>query len=81
MQPGLIARSSEPAHHRCALPLYHVSPHHLRLLACAHGRVNILIPNPRDMKGTIKELARSTSISPAVNTLFNGSPTNPSSPS
>ena len=41
--------------------------------ACAPARVNILIPNPRDMKGTIKELAKyHINIFPAVNTLFNG---------
>jgi long-chain acyl-CoA synthetase len=37
------------------------------------GALNILIPNPRDMAGTIKELAKyRINIFPGVNTLFNG---------
>ena len=37
------------------------------------GALNILIPNPRDMKGTVKELAKyRINIFPGVNTLFNG---------
>src|SRR5258708_22260642 len=37
------------------------------------GALNILIPNPRDMKGTVKELAKyRINIFPGVTTLFNG---------
>jgi long-chain acyl-CoA synthetase len=37
------------------------------------GALNILIPNPRDMKGTVKELGKyRINIFPGVNTLFNG---------
>ena len=40
--------------------------------ACARARMNVLIPNPRDIPGTIKELAKyRLNIFPAVNTLFN----------
>ncbi len=58
----------------CALPLYHVFAFiTCGLLGMRTGAVNILIPNPRDMKGTIKELAKyHINIFPAVNTLFNG---------
>jgi long-chain acyl-CoA synthetase len=36
------------------------------------GAMNVLIPNPRDIPGTIKEIARyRINIFPAVNTLFN----------
>jgi long-chain acyl-CoA synthetase len=36
------------------------------------GAVNLLIPNPRDIPGMVKELARyRLNIFPAVNTLFN----------
>ena len=36
------------------------------------GALNILIPNPRDIPGTVKELAKDhINIFPAVNTLFN----------
>ena len=58
----------------CALPLYHV----FAFIACGllgmrTGALNILIPNPRDMAGTIKELAKyRLNIFPGVNTLFNG---------
>jgi long-chain acyl-CoA synthetase len=58
----------------CALPLYHVFAFiTCGLLGMRTGALNILIPNPRDMKGTIAELAKyHINIFPAVNTLFNG---------
>jgi long-chain acyl-CoA synthetase len=58
----------------CALPLYHVFAFiTCGLLGMRTGAVNIMIPNPRDMKGVIKELAKvHINIFPAVNTLFNG---------
>ncbi|HJV86479.1 MAG TPA: long-chain-fatty-acid--CoA ligase [Noviherbaspirillum sp.] len=58
----------------CALPLYHV----LALTACClfgarAGAMNILIPNPRDMAGFVKELSKyKVNIFPGVNTLYNG---------
>jgi long-chain acyl-CoA synthetase len=58
----------------CALPLYHV----FALTACyllglRAGGTNLLIPNPRDMAGFVKELAKyQVSFFPAVNTLYNG---------
>ncbi len=58
----------------CALPLYHV----LALTACClfgarAGAMNILIPNPRDMAGFVKELGKyKVNIFPGVNTLYNG---------
>src|ERR1700689_2392837 len=58
----------------CALPLYHV----FALTACyllgvRAGGVNLLIPNPRDMAGFIKELMKyQVNSFPAVNTLYNG---------
>ena len=37
------------------------------------GGVNLLIPNPRDMAGFVKELSKyQVNIFPAVNTLYNG---------
>ena len=37
------------------------------------GGMNLLIPNPRDMAGFVKELAKyRINIFPAVNTLYNG---------
>ena len=58
----------------CALPLYHI----FALTACyllgmRSGGTNLLIPNPRDMPGFVKELMKyQVSFFPAVNTLYNG---------
>jgi long-chain acyl-CoA synthetase len=57
-----------------ALPLYHI----FALTACAmlSARVGghcVLIPNPRDIPGFVKELQKHTfHVFPAVNTLYNG---------
>ncbi|GAC1502889.1 MAG: long-chain fatty acid--CoA ligase [Bradyrhizobium sp.] len=57
----------------CALPLYHI----FALTACfllgvRAGGVNLLIPNPRDMPGFVKELMKyQVNSFPAVNTLYN----------
>ncbi|MGA7810331.1 long-chain fatty acid--CoA ligase [Bradyrhizobium sp.] len=57
----------------CALPLYHIfALTACFLLAMRAGGVNLLIPNPRDIPGFIKELAKYQINSfPAVNTLYN----------
>jgi long-chain acyl-CoA synthetase len=75
MQPAL----KKPPHVEqlfivCALPLYHV----FALTACyllgiRAGGVNLLIPNPRDMAGFVKELMKyQINFFPGVNTLYNG---------
>src|SRR3982075_1449956 len=58
----------------CALPLYHIfALTACFLLAMRAGGVNLLIPNPRDMAGFIKELMKyQVNSFPAVNTLYNG---------
>jgi long-chain acyl-CoA synthetase len=58
----------------CALPLYHIfALTACFLLAVRAGGVNLLIPNPRDMPGFVKELMKYQINSfPAVNTLYNG---------
>ena len=58
----------------CALPLYHIfALTACFLLAVRAGGCNLLIPNPRDMAGFIKELKKyQVSSFPAVNTLYNG---------
>ncbi|MBR1121578.1 long-chain fatty acid--CoA ligase [Bradyrhizobium lablabi] len=58
----------------CALPLYHIfALTACFLLAVRAGGVNLLIPNPRDMPGFIKELMKyQVNSFPAVNTLYNG---------
>ena len=56
----------------CALPLYHIFGFTTNMMLSMHvGGCNILIPNPRDLPGMFKELARHKFHSlPAVNTLF-----------
>jgi long-chain acyl-CoA synthetase len=58
----------------CALPLYHIfALTACYLLAVRAGGVNLLIPNPRDIPGFIKELQKyQVNSFPAVNTLYNG---------
>ncbi|MNK23236.1 Long-chain-fatty-acid--CoA ligase [compost metagenome] len=63
----------------CALPLYHI----FALTTCGMlgthlGVMNLLIPNPRDIPGFIKELMKyKVHFLPAVNTLYNGLLNNP----
>src|ERR1700754_424643 len=58
----------------CALPLYHIfALTACYLLAVRAGGCNLLIPNPRDIAGFIKELQKyQVNSFPAVNTLYNG---------
>lgn len=57
----------------CALPLYHI----FAFMVCAMfgmytGATNVLIANPRDIPGLVKELRKyPPAFFPAVNTLFN----------
>ncbi len=57
----------------CALPLYHIFGFNSNMmLGLRMGGCNILIANPRDIGGTLKELSKQRFHSfPAVNTLFN----------
>ncbi|WP_457582179.1 long-chain-fatty-acid--CoA ligase [Ensifer canadensis] len=57
----------------CALPLYHIFALTVNsLMGLATGGNNILIPNPRDIPGFVKELGKyKTNIFPGLNTLFN----------
>jgi len=57
----------------CALPLYHIFGFTSNMmLSMRTGGCNLLIPNPRDIPGVFKELAKQPFHSlPAVNTLFN----------
>lgn len=58
----------------CALPLYHIFAFTVgMMLAMRTGGKLILIPNPRDLAATLKELSKHKFHSfPAVSTLFNG---------
>ena len=77
MQSGLwIGRNSKPGEEVIitALPLYHIFALTANgLVFMRLGGLNVLIANPRDMKGFVEELRkhRFTAIT-GVNTLFNG---------
>ena len=57
-----------------ALPLYHVFSFTVcGMCSMYQGYTGLLIPNPRDLDGLIKEMGKyKPSFIPAVNTLFNG---------
>ncbi|HLJ72552.1 MAG TPA: long-chain-fatty-acid--CoA ligase [Roseiarcus sp.] len=74
MQPGLKRKAvSGQKTVVCALPLYHVFAFVVcALLGMRTGALNILIVNPRDLAGVIKEISKyKFNMFPAVNTLFN----------
>jgi long-chain acyl-CoA synthetase len=74
MTPGLERRPiSGQLTFICALPLYHVFAFiSCALLAMRTGGLNVLIPNPRDIPATVKEMAKYRfHVIPGVNTLFN----------
>ncbi|MCC7705470.1 long-chain-fatty-acid--CoA ligase [Janthinobacterium sp. GW460P] len=57
----------------CALPLYHIySLTVSALMGMRLGGMSVLIPNPRDIPGFVKELSKhKIVVFPAVNTLYN----------
>ncbi|MFC0170634.1 long-chain-fatty-acid--CoA ligase [Pseudoduganella danionis] len=63
----------------CALPLYHIySLTVSAFMGTRMGGLNLLIPNPRDIPGFVKELAKyPVAVFPAVNTLYNALLNNP----
>ena len=58
----------------CALPLYHIFALTVNaMMGIDQGALNVLIPNPRDIPGFVKELQKHKfHIFPGLNTLFNG---------
>ncbi|MDN4037395.1 long-chain-fatty-acid--CoA ligase [Massilia sp. YIM B02443] len=78
-KPALGGAGGEQTTIVCALPLYHI----FALTACAIfgmriGALNVLIVNPRDIPGFVKELAKyRVNMLPAVNTLYNALVNNP----
>ena len=57
----------------CALPLYHIFALTVNaLMGMQQGAMNLLIPNPRDIPGFVKELSHpKLHVFPGLNTLFN----------
>ena len=72
-------KPGEQAQFACALPLYHIYALTVcALLGLRVGGMNLLIPNPRDIQGFVKELGNyRINVFPAVNTLYNGLLNNP----
>ena len=72
-EPVMGAYRDKPLTNVCALPLYHIyALTACYLLGARQGMCNLLIPNPRDIPGFIRELSKHrVHIFPAVNTLFN----------
>jgi len=77
VQPALSDTSRGPVPEQlvyiCALPLYHVFALTVNMLGGMRlGSLNVLIANPRDIPGFVKELAKYRfNVIPGVNTLFN----------
>jgi long-chain acyl-CoA synthetase len=57
----------------CPLPLYHIFALTVNMvMGMAEGATNLLIPNPRDIPGFVKELGKyKVNFLPGLNTLFN----------
>ena len=83
VQPALTDTSRGPVPEQlvyiCALPLYHVFALTVNMLGGIRlGSLNVLIANPRDIPGFVKELAKYRfNVIPGVNTLFNALAENP----
>ncbi len=77
VQPALQDTSRGPVPEQlvyiCALPLYHVFALTVNCLGGIRlGTLNVLIPNPRDISGFVKELRKYRfNVLPGVNTLYN----------
>ncbi|MGB7191980.1 long-chain-fatty-acid--CoA ligase [Collimonas pratensis] len=74
LSPGLASGPKiEQLAFVCALPLYHIFALTVcGLLGMREGALNLLIPNPRDIAGLIKEMSKyQINTFPAVNTLYN----------
>lgn len=79
LRPSMSGHENEAKVFVCALPLYHIFALTVcSLLGTRIGAMNVLIPNPRDIPGFVKELRNyRVNIFPAVNTLYNGLLNNP----
>lgn len=81
MQPALNTRDDKGPQYNfvCCLPLYHIfALTVINLVGTKVGALSLLIPNPRDLPGVIKELSSfKFNIFPGLNTLFNGLANNP----
>jgi len=83
VQPALTDTGRGPVPEQlvyiCALPLYHVFALTVNCLGGIRlGTLNVLIANPRDIPGFVRELAKYRfNVVPGVNTLYNALAENP----
>ena len=80
LQPAIDTRTAgEQANFICALPLYHIFALTVcNMIGTRIGACNLLIPNPRDIPGFIKELSTFRfHVFPCLNTLFNALASHP----
>ena len=80
MQPALDTRhGNDQLNFVCCLPLYHIFALTVcNMIGTRIGACNLLIPNPRDLPGFVKELSKFRfNVFPGLNTLFNGLANNP----
>ncbi|NLS02156.1 long-chain fatty acid--CoA ligase [Rhizobium sp. P32RR-XVIII] len=68
-----LKKQPEVLNFMCALPLYHIFALTVNsLMGMSLGAHNILVANPRDIRGFVKEFGKSNvHIFPGLNTLFN----------
>ncbi len=74
LQPALDAKGiSGPMVYVCALPLYHIFALTVNMfMGIEKGALNVLIANPRDIPGFVKEIKDfKFNVFPGLNTLFN----------
>jgi long-chain acyl-CoA synthetase len=79
MQPAINTHTEEQNNFVCALPLYHIFALTVcNMIGTRTGSCNLLIPNPRDIPGFVKELSTfKFNVFPCLNTLFNALANNP----
>jgi long-chain acyl-CoA synthetase len=79
MQPAINTHTDQQNNFVCALPLYHIFALTVcNMIGMRTGSCNLLIPNPRDIPGFVKELsAFKFNVFPCLNTLFNALAHNP----
>jgi len=79
MQPSLDTKGETQINFVCALPLYHIFALTVcNMIGVRTGSCNLLIPNPRDIPGFVKELSTfKFNVFPCLNTLFNALAHNP----
>lgn len=72
-RPMLDRLGDKPLTCVCALPLYHIFALTIcALMGARLGAMNVLIPNPRDVRGFVRALTKyRVNMFPGVNTLFN----------